>query len=307
MGKRFYIVLFCVFSLSVVLLGLSYSKESGVNNEVYLADNTNDTYRVIFDNDNLIDTGSNNTMTLSIINMKNEEFNYSIKLKELDDLKYKDVYYTINNGEEIKLKDDVIELGTLNSYGSLGDQGTYQILIYSKCNALYNFEVSLNNKKINTLNYVITLSEQTYIDSDGNNRYYGTSPNNYIKYNGVTYRIIGIVDGKVKVISEDKGLGIYDVTKGTYLTLNDYLKAFNNNDVTIDNVLKYDSWIENRGFWLMDTVGEQAYYASMSYGVGLSNKKVDYYIRYVYEIPQNSVVVAGDGSLNSPYEVTYGS
>ena len=57
----------------------------------------------------------------------------------------------------------------------------------------------------------------------------------------------------------------------------------------------------------MDTVGEQAYYASMSYGVGLSNKKVDYYIRYVYEIPQNSVVVAGDGSLNSPYEVTYGS
>ena len=307
MGKRFYIVLFCVFSLSVVLLGLSYSKESGVNNEIYLADNTNDTYRVIFDNDNLIDTGSNNTMTLSIINMKNEEFNYSIKLEELDDLKYKDVYYTINNGEEIKLKDGVIELGTLNSYGSVGDQGTYQILIYSKCNALYNFKVSLNNKKINTLNYAITLSEQTYIDSDGNNRYYGTSPNNYIKYNGVTYRIIGIIDGKVKVISEDKGLGIYDVTKGTYLTLNDYLKAFNNNDVTKDNVLNYDCWIENRGFWLMDTVGEQAYYASMSYGVGLSNKKVDYYIRYVYEIPQNSVVVAGDGSLNSPYEVTYGS
>lgn len=307
MGKRFYIVLFCVFSLSVVLLGLSYSKESGVNNEVYLADNTNDTYRVIFDNDNLIDTGSNNTMTLSIINMKNEEFNYSIKLEELDDLKYKDVYYTINNGEEIKLKDGVIELGTLNSYGSVGDQGTYQILIYSKCNALYSFEVSLNNKKINTLNYVITLSEQTYIDSDGNNRYYGTNPNNYIKYNGVTYRIIGIIDGKVKVISEDKGLGIYDVTKGSYLTLNDYLKAFNNNDVTKDNVLNYDSWIENRGFWLMDTVSEQAYYASMSYGVGLSNKKVDYYIRYVYEIPQNSVVVAGDGSLNSPYEVTYGS
>ena len=307
MGKRFYIVLFCVFSLSVVLLGLSYSKESGVNNEIYLADNTNDTYRVIFDNDNLIDTGSNNTMTLSIINMKNEEFNYSIKLEELDDLKYKDVYYTINNGEEIKLKDGVIELGTLNSYGSVGDQGTYQILIYSKCNALYNFKVSLNNKKINTLNYAITLSEQTYIDSDGNNRYYGTSPNNYIKYNGVTYRIIGIIDGKVKVISEDKGLGIYDLTKGTYLTLNDYLKAFNNNDVTKDNVLNYDCWIENRGFWLMDTVGEQAYYASMSYGVGLSNKKVDYYIRYVYEIPQNSVVVAGDGSLNSPYEVTYGS
>lgn len=307
MGKRFYVVLFCVLSLSVVLLGLSFAKESGTNGDVYLADNTTDNYRVVFDEDNLIDTGKSNTMTVSIINLKNEEFNYSVVLNEVDNLKYKDVYYTVNGSEESKLKDGVIELGTLSAYGNKGDQGTYEILIYSKCNALYNFEVSINNKKSNTLNYVIALSEQTYIDGNGNNRYYGVNPNNYIKYNGVIYRIIGIIDGKVKIISEDKGLGIYDITKGSYLTLEDYLGAYNDKNVNKDNVLEYDSWIENRGFWLFDTVGEQAYYASTSYGIGLSNKKVDYYIRYVYEIPQNSLVIAGDGSLNSPYEVSYGS
>lgn len=307
MSKKIYVVLFSVFSLSVLLLGLSYSKESGVNNEVFLADSTNDNYRIIFDEDNFIDTGSNNKVTLSIINIRDEEVNYSIKLDELDGLKYKDVYYTINNGEETKLKDGIIELGSLNSYGTRGDQGTYEILIYSKCNALYNFEISINNKNINTLKYVIALSEQVYLDSDGDSRYYGVNPNNYIKYNGVIYRIIGVIDGKIKIISEDKGLGVYDTTKGSYLTLDDYLKSFNNVNVTKDNALEYDSWLENRGFWLKDTLGEQAYYASLSYGVGLSNKNVDYYIRYVYEIPENSVVVVGDGSLNKPYEVTYGS
>jgi len=40
-------------------------------------------------------------------------------------------------------------------------------------------------------------------DSFGNIRYYGTSPNNYVTFNGELWRIIGIVDGKVKLIRSE--------------------------------------------------------------------------------------------------------
>ena len=39
-----------------------------------------------------------------------------------------------------------------------------------------------------------------YIDEYGNIRYYGKNPNNYVSFNNETWRIIGVVDGRIKLI-----------------------------------------------------------------------------------------------------------
>ena len=41
--------------------------------------------------------------------------------------------------------------------------------------------------------------EEIYTDDKGNIRYYGADPNNYVEFNNELWRIIGIVDGKVKI------------------------------------------------------------------------------------------------------------
>ncbi len=53
---------------------------------------------------------------------------------------------------------------------------------------------------------VTTNSNELYIDDKGNVRYYGTyssQPNNYVTFNNELWRIIGVIDGKVKVVKNN--------------------------------------------------------------------------------------------------------
>ena len=45
--------------------------------------------------------------------------------------------------------------------------------------------------------------EEIYTDDKGNIRYYGADPNNYVTFNNELWRIIGIVDGKVKIVRNE--------------------------------------------------------------------------------------------------------
>ncbi len=79
-----------------------------------------------------------------------------------------------------------------------------------------------DSKKIvinNNINYQYTESNGLMTDASGNIRYYGANPNNYVYFNCDNYgnqssstcelwRIIGIVDGKVKIVRKDN-IGIY--------------------------------------------------------------------------------------------------
>ena len=49
-------------------------------------------------------------------------------------------------------------------------------------------------------NKLSTNSSELYKDEYGNIRYYGKNPNNYVSFNNETWRIIGVVDGKIKLI-----------------------------------------------------------------------------------------------------------
>ena len=50
---------------------------------------------------------------------------------------------------------------------------------------------------------VDTNKDELYKDDKGNIRYYGKSPNNYVSFNNELWRIIGIVEGKIKIVNHD--------------------------------------------------------------------------------------------------------
>lgn len=307
--KRFYVVVFSVLCLSVVLLGFSFSKETGTNDLSFLNEKETDDYRAVYSNGNVLNTVNNTSTVISITNRKSELVDIVVTFEEKNDLKYKNVFYKIGDGPEHVLVEESIKLGSLNAYGRDGDHRNFNIEIYTKDDSEYNFLIKINNKveNKNTINNFVKTSSQVYTDLDGDVRYFGENVNNYILYNDETYRIIGIVDGKIKILSEIKDLGVYDTSKGEYASLEDYLLSFNNTDVNENNVLSYKSWMMDKGFGLNDQQENKSYYASAINGVGLYNKNVDFYLRYVEYLDINSSVVSGDGTLNNPYEVTYGS
>lgn len=140
MGKKFYIVIFCILSCSVLLLGMSYSKNSNDNMDTGLIEYSNDTFRVVYSHDKLLDTRDNNTLRVSLINKKYNDTSYALYLKEEDNKDINGVYYTIN-GEEYALTDNVIYLGTLSKYGTNGD--TYMFDISLRGADSYNFYYSI--------------------------------------------------------------------------------------------------------------------------------------------------------------------
>ncbi len=306
MEKRIYIILFCVLCISVVLLGFSFSKDSGTKDLSFLKETDSEEFRVVYNKSNEVNTINDSEIMLSIINKSESSNEFAVTLIEKDNYAYKDVFYTINDGTECKLSNGRIILGSLNKYGTDGDFGTYKINVYTKNNVEYSFKVDVNVSDVFTLSDVINISDGVYIDSDDNIRYYGGNPNNYIKYDNYVYRMIGIVDDKVLIVSEPLELSFY-ADDSNNLSLKDYLGAYNNSDVNKDNVIDYNSWIASDSFWLADVEGNNAYYASNTYGIGLSSKYNSYYIRHVYTLEKDLAVNDGDGSLNNPYEVAYGS
>ena len=50
--------------------------------------------------------------------------------------------------------------------------------------------------------------DELYKDEHGDIRYYGATPNNYVSFNNELWRILGVIDGKIKII-RNENIGIY--------------------------------------------------------------------------------------------------
>lgn len=50
---------------------------------------------------------------------------------------------------------------------------------------------------------VSTNTNELYKDEHGDIRYYGSNPNNYVTFNNELWRIIGVIDGKIKIIRNE--------------------------------------------------------------------------------------------------------
>lgn len=140
MKRKYSIALLLILSVSVLLLSVSYSSYSGtiVEEESKVEDKS---LRVKYSNSDLLDIVVNNETDIAITNLQIKEQNYVIKLIELNNQEYSNVYYSINNKEEQKLEDNIIYRGTLSSYGSDGDYNLNKIHVYSKTNENLTFKI----------------------------------------------------------------------------------------------------------------------------------------------------------------------
>lgn len=140
MNNKFYLVIFCILSCSVLLLGMSYSKNSNDSMDTGLIEYSNDSYRVVYSHDKLLGTKDNNTLRVSLVNKKYSDTSYALYLREEYDRDLVGISYTIN-GEEYILTDNVIYLGSLSKYGTDGDT--------------YMFDITLNGSEERSFYYSI--------------------------------------------------------------------------------------------------------------------------------------------------------
>ena len=140
MKNKFYLVIFCILSCSVLLLGMSYSKNSNDSMDTGLIEYSNEFFRVVYSHDDNLDTRDNNSLRVSLINKKQNSTGYALYLQEKNNKEVSGVYYTIN-GEEYVLTDNVIYLGSLSSYGTDGD--TYMFDISLRSAEEYSFYYSI--------------------------------------------------------------------------------------------------------------------------------------------------------------------
>lgn len=309
MKKSFYVVVFGSLCLSALMLGFSYARESGTNQETFLNQEKKDDFRVIF-SDEYISTSDENGTDISVINYGEKETEAILVLKVKDDGEIKDdLYYSINDGKVKKLTSPEISIGTLKNYGIDGDHMTFNIKVTGKSEEATYLVASIKKEDRKMLLDILQDKNGIYTDEAGNKRYFGSTADNYINYEGTRYRMIGIFGDKIRLTTDIMDESDYETAKstGTLVSYEDYLKSFS--DAAVDeNLVKSSwSWLREQQFWLQDSKDGLGYVASAKLGIYTDDNNKPHNNRYVKEIDNNCYYVSGDGTSNSPYEVAYGS
>ena len=90
--------------------------------------------------------------------------------------------------------------------------------------------------------------DELYKDEHGDIRYYGANPNNYVSFNNELWRIIGVIDGKIKIIrNESIGNMQWNSTRNNNwnnASLKSYLNGeyYNSIDSTYKNMISEETY-----------------------------------------------------------------
>lgn len=116
---------------------------------------------------------------------------------------------TLLNGIKEKIKDEI-------AISSFASYIIYEVYTTDGENGLYYHDADLTNGA-----------------NDNNYRYSGSNPNNYVKFNNELWRIIGVINGKVKIIRNEA------ITTRTYTdnNKNDYVESSLYTDYLTDEYL----------------------------------------------------------------------
>lgn len=253
---------------------------------------------------------------------------------------------TINKGEKFKdpgidsvsdntdgkmdIKDVVIDSKKLN----VNKIGTYEIT--------YKVKDSFNNEtvKIRTVKVTETLNHIVKKDTKGKNVYQGYQYNNYVKVDGILFRIVGInEDGSVKLVSSENLASVnYD---GVESWLNNYFyeklsdsakklivkQKFCNEEISDpDNYKKCNKYSKKQYVGLLsvadinnskgkDGSTDMISVRTLLFNLSSKNKAISYMtdsfvynskkenveIRPVISIKNDTIVKQGDGSKDVPY------
>ena len=90
--------------------------------------------------------------------------------------------------------------------------------------------------------------DELYKDEHGDIRYYGANPNNYVSFNNELWRILGVIDGKIKII-RSSSIGIYawasnNSNNWNNSSLKSYLNGeyYNSIDGTYKNMISEETY-----------------------------------------------------------------
>ena len=90
--------------------------------------------------------------------------------------------------------------------------------------------------------------DELYKDEHGDIRYYGATPNNYVSFNNELWRIIGVIDGKIKII-RNESIGSYawasnNSNNWNNASLKSYLNGdyYNSIDSTYKNMISEETY-----------------------------------------------------------------
>ena len=128
--------------------------------------------------------------------------------------------------------------------------------------------------------------DELYEDEYGNVRYYGSEPNNYVSFNNELWRVMGVIDGKVKIIKDetltpvttDNGVTIGTSSGFYWNKVKQSGKNYNNwEDSTLQTYLKV-TYYNSINSTYKNMISEETYYlggaTSSNYGTLTAS---DYY------------------------------
>ena len=96
---------------------------------------------------------------------------------------------------------------------------------------------------------VNTNPDELYEDEHSDIRYYGATPNNYVSFNNELWRIIGVIDGKIKIVrNESIGNMKWDSTNNNWD--NSSLKSYLNSDYYNSINETYKNMISEETYYL---------------------------------------------------------
>ncbi|MBQ4031263.1 MAG: hypothetical protein II625_05875 [Bacilli bacterium] len=300
MNKKYYLLLIFVFALSALLLGFSYSKDSGDDVDLKLIQDYSDYFRVVYSTDRVLNK-DNKKIDFGITNISDSNQDYVIKL--INNTK-DNVYYLLDGESERKLEKEIIFTSSLTKNGDDGDYVMHTLEITSE----NDFNVTLEINILDTsLKAYLEEAGDVFIDNNGNYRFFGEHVNNYINIDNEVYRMVGLINGKIRVIGEASSIARY-VTNNDYLSVEDYILSYDKHDLSEDNLYGNSSWLNiDYRYWLESDDQEIAKMVDADVGVRTDSKSKLHYQRIIKEFDGDVKVVKGNGTIANPYEVSYGS
>ena len=300
MNKKVYFLLLFVFAISALLLGLSYSKDSGKDSDLKILQNYDDYFRVVYSTNKTLNK-DNSKIDFGITNITDTNQDYVVKIIGNSDKK---LYYKLDDEKEKELESETIFTSSLTRKGTDGDYAMHKLEVISDD----EFEVKLVIGVLDhSLKSKIIESKQVFKDQKGNYRFFGENVDNYIKIDGTNYRIIGLFGDKLRLIGDVFTFSPY-VVESDYLSVEDYILSYDKHDLKEDDLLGNVSWLNiDYRFWLESDDGEDSKMVDADVGVSTDGKTNRHYQRIIKEIDGNGTIVDGNGTVSSPYEVSYGS
>ncbi len=183
--------------------GSNWIKVSGTNNYTFTGLTSNTNYKILVRVYNESEKYSEEEVNVSTKKLNAPTFSE----KESDNGKIVIISYPEGEGLVYEYQKDSGSwtTATQNQEVEFTESGTLVAKVSDGTNeesSSYSVEVKPNAK--NTITELAKMyPSELYTDDYGNIRYYGANPNNYVTFNNELWQIMGVIDGKVKIVKSE--------------------------------------------------------------------------------------------------------